>query len=123
SRERAVGHMVPAARSNASRVAQTTLDFIGERDGGDQLASACAYAFRRRQRSRNIIAWMRRFLRKVGVVIIEVANGTAVGECRPIRRRLVIRADDYGSMFRRKIRGNFSRNRARLFFPRAQRAA
>jgi hypothetical protein len=35
----------------------------------------------------------------------------------------VIGADDGGSMFRRKIRRDFSRNRARLFFPGAQSTA
>ena len=58
--ERAVRHMVPAARPNTRGVAKSALHFISKRDRGNQFAAACAHAFRRSQRRGNIIARMRR---------------------------------------------------------------
>src|SRR5437867_8848375 len=66
---------------------------------------------------------MRRFLRKIGVVVIQITDTTAGRERRPIRRRLVVRADNGRTMFRRKFRRDFTRNPAGLFVPCAQRTA
>src|SRR4029077_7696198 len=66
---------------------------------------------------------MRRLFRQIRVVKIEIANATAVGECRPVRRRLVIGAKDRGSVFRREISRYSSRARKRFFLPCAERAA
>src|SRR5438094_8374308 len=63
---------------------------------------------------------MRRFLRKIGVVVIEITDTTAGRKRRPIRRCLVVRADNGRAMFRRKFRCDFPRNPAGLFVPCAQ---
>src|SRR5437879_7929606 len=62
SRERAVGHMIPAARANARGIAKTALHFISERDRGDQLSPIRAGTLGDRQSCRNVIARMRWFL-------------------------------------------------------------
>ncbi len=93
-RERAVGRVIPAARANAGGVAKTALHFVGQRDRGDQLATIRAHAFGDRERRGDVVARMRRFFRKIGVVVIEIANATAGRERRPVRRRLMIGADD-----------------------------
>src|SRR5437016_14536145 len=64
---------------------------------------------------------MRRFLRQIGIVVIEITDTTASRERRPIRRCLVVRADNGRTMFRRKLRRDFPRNPAGLFVPCAQR--
>src|SRR4029077_18381644 len=66
---------------------------------------------------------MRRLFRQVRVVKIEIADAAAVGECSPVRRRLVIGAKDRGSMFRREISRYSSRDYKRFFLPSAERAA
>ena len=86
--------MIPTARANAGGVAETALHFVGERDRGDQFAAIRADALRDRERGGDVIARVRRLFRKIGVVVIEIANATAGRERRPIRRRLVIGADD-----------------------------
>src|SRR5207249_9574217 len=60
---------------------------------------------------------------KISIVVIEIANATAVRECGPVRRGLVSCANDRRTVFRRKIGSDFSRDCARFFIPRAQRAA
>src|SRR6266550_964870 len=112
--------MVPAARANTRGIAKSALHFVRKRDRGNQFAAACAHAFRHRQRCGNIIARMGRLFRKISIVVIEIANTTAVRECGPVRRRLVIRADDCRSVFRREIGSDFSCNDARLFVPRTK---
>src|SRR5882672_8201664 len=66
---------------------------------------------------------MRRLFRQIRVVKIEIANAAAVGECSPVRWRLVIGAKDRGSVFRREISRYSSRNHKRFFLPCAERAA
>src|SRR5437667_11736440 len=61
---------------------------------------------------------MGRLFRQIRIVVIEIANATAVRDSGPVRRRLVIRADDCRSVFRREIGSDVSRNDARLFVPR-----
>src|SRR5262249_43532154 len=99
-RERAVGHVIPAARANARRVAQATLHFVSKRDGCNQFASTGADALRNGDCSRNIVAGVRRLFREIGVVKIEIANAAAVGECRPVRRPLVVGAKDCRAVLR-----------------------
>src|SRR5947199_3539579 len=60
---------------------------------------------------------MGRLFPQIRIVVIEIANATAVRESGPVRRRLVIRADDCRSVFRREIGSDVSRNDARLFVP------
>ena len=115
--------MVPAARANAGGVAKATLDFVSERDCRDKLSPIRTDTLGDRERSRNIVARMRRFLRQISVVVIEVADATAIRKRRPVRRRLVSSAKDCRSLFGRKIRSDFSRNRTWLFLPCSQRAA
>jgi len=88
----------------------------------DQFRATCTDAFRRRQRSGNIVARMRGLFRQIGIVVVEIANAGCIRECCPVRRRFVICADDCRSMLRRKFRNNFSRDRARLLIPRTERA-
>ncbi len=123
SRKRAVSRMIPSSRANAGRVAKSALHFVSDRRGGDRFLTARADTFGNRKNRREIIARMRRLFGKVGVVVIEIANATAVRECSPIRRRFVVRPDDCRSILRRKIRRDFARDRARLFVPGADRAA
>ena len=123
SRESAIGRMIPAARPDAGRVAEAALHFIGERDRGDQIAAIRADALRDGERRGDVVARVRRFFGKISVVVIEIANATAGRERRPIRRRLVIGADNGAAVFRRKIGSDFARDRARLFVPCAERAA
>ena len=118
--ERAVRHMIPATRADTRGIAKSALHFVSKRDRGNQFAAACTHAFRRSQRRGNIIARMCRLFRQIRIVVIEIADSAAVRECGPVRRCLVIRADDCRSVFRRKIGSDFSRNDARLFVPRAQ---
>src|SRR5215211_7056756 len=66
---------------------------------------------------------MRRLFRQVRVVKIEIANAAAIGECRPVRRRLVIGAKDRGSVLRREISRYSSRDHKWFFLPCAERAA
>src|SRR5580765_6311646 len=66
---------------------------------------------------------MRRLFRQIGVVEIEIANAAAVGECRPVWRRLVLGAKDRGSVFRREISRYSSRDHKRFCLPCAERAA
>src|SRR5260370_34438426 len=115
--------MIPAPRANAGGVAEPALHFISKRDCSDQFASAGAHAFRHSKRRSNVVTRMRRLLRQISVVIIEIADATAIRERRPVWRRFVIRADDGRSVFRRTIRRNFSLDRALLFLPRSQPAA
>ena len=115
--------MIPTARADAGGVAKTALHFVSERDRGDQLAAVRADALRDRERGGDVVARMRRFFRKIGVVVIEIANAAAGRERRPIGRCLVIGADDRAAIFRRKIGGDFARDHARLFVPRPERAA
>ena len=117
SRKSAVGRMIPTARANAGGVAKATLHFVSKRDRGDQLATVRTYALRHRERGGDVIARVGRFFRKIGVVVIEIADATAGREGSPIRRRLVIGADDSAAIFCRKIRRDFTRNHARLFVP------
>src|SRR5438552_3736380 len=63
---------------------------------------------------------MGRLFRQIRIVVIEIANATAVRESGPVRRRLVIRADDCRSMFRSEIATDVPRNDARLFVPRTK---
>ncbi len=122
-RERAVGHVVPAPRANARGIAQPALHFVGKRDRCDQFASIRANTLRHRQRGGNVVTRMRRLLRQISVVVIEIANAASIRERRPIRRRFMFRPDDCRSYRRRKIGCDFSRDRAGFFIPRTQRAA
>src|SRR3954447_17022437 len=63
---------------------------------------------------------MGRLFRKISIVVIKIANATAVRECSPVRRGLVIRADDCRSVFRREIGSDVPRDDARLFIPRTK---
>src|SRR5260370_6745864 len=66
---------------------------------------------------------MRGLLRQIGVVKIERANAAAVGECRAVRRRLVIGAKNRGSVFRREISRYSSRDHKRFCLPCTEGAA
>src|SRR2546423_1791053 len=102
--------MIPAARANAGGVAKAALHFVSERDRGDQLATVCSHAFGHGESGGDVVARMRRFLRKIGVVVVEIANAASSRECRPIRWRLVIGPDDGGTVLCRKIRGDLPRD-------------
>src|SRR5436305_8933842 len=115
--------MIPATRANARGVAQAALHLVSERSRGDEFAPAGTEAFRDREGGRDIVARMRRFLRKVSIIVIEVANAAAVRESGPIGRRLVARPDNCRSLLRRKIRGDFARNLARFLIPGPEGAA
>ena len=122
-RKRAISRMVPAARANTRRIAETALHFIRDCRRQNDLLARCADALGRREHSGKIVARMGRFFRQIGVVVIEITNAAAIRERGPIRRRLVRRADDCRAVFRRKFRNHRPRNRARLFVPRAERAS
>src|SRR5438045_6606899 len=77
-RERAISRMVPAARPNARSVAEPALHFIGDRCRQNHFLARSADAFADREQRREIITRMRRFLREISVVVIEVANLAAV---------------------------------------------
>src|SRR5437763_14692663 len=115
--------MIPPARANARRIAKAALHFVSERNRSDQFRPGRAEAFRDRQRGGNIVARMRRFLRQIGIVVIKIANGTAVRECCPVRWRLMTGTDNCRSSLRRKLRCNLARTPAGLFLPRSEPAA
>src|SRR5207253_4645706 len=106
----------------ACRVAKTALHLVSQRDCRDEFLTSRANAFRSRKCRRNIITRMRRFFRQISVIEIEVTNATARRERSPVRRSLMRRSDNCRSILRRKFRRDFSRDRARLFIPRSQRA-
>ena len=115
--------MVPAVRAQTGGVAKPALHLVGEQDRRDELAARGARSFSGRERGGDVVAGVRRFLREVGVVVIEVADEAAVGERGPIRRRGVARAEQ-----RRAVRcvepcSHAARDGARLGVPRAQSAA
>ncbi len=116
--------MIPATRPNAGGIAETALHFVGDRRRRDHLFSGRADALAHREHGRKIVARMRRFLREIGVVVIEVANAAAVREGGPIRRGLVRGADNRRAVLSgREIRNDVARDRARLLVPGAERAA
>ena len=123
SRERAIGRMIPAARANARGVTKAALHFVGERDRGDQLLPIRTHALGYCQRGGDVIARVRRFLGKIRVVVIEIANATAGRESGPVRRRLMIGTDDGGAVFGREVGSDVARDHARLLVPGAERAA
>src|SRR5204862_8340911 len=57
---------------------------------------------------------------QIRIVVIKIPDATAIGECGPVRRRLVLGADDCRSVFRGEIGSDVSRNDARLFVPRTK---
>src|SRR5437868_5587369 len=114
--------MIPSPRTNTRCIAEAALHFIGECDCRNQLRPSPLDAFRDSQCGGNIVARVRWFLRQISVVVIEVADGAAVGECRPVRRPLVIRPEDCGSWLRRKFQGDLARDCTRLFIPCTKRA-
>src|SRR5262249_2569783 len=114
--------MIPAPRTNARGVTEAALHFIGERDRGDQFFARRAGTFRDCERSRNVVARMRRLFRKIGVAVIKIPNESAIRERGPVRRRLMVGADDCRSIPRRKFRRNLARDSARLFVPSTDRA-
>ena len=115
--------MIPTARPDAGRVAEAALHFIGERDRSDQIAATGADALRDGERRGDVVTRVRRFFGKIGVVVIEIADATAGRKRRPIGRCLVIGADNGAAVFRLKIGGDFTRDRARFFVPCAECAA
>src|SRR5438034_11819263 len=115
--------MIPSPGPNTRCITETALHFVGQRDRSDQLRAGRADAFCDGQRGGNIVARMGRFLRQIGIVVIEIANGTAVREYCPVRWRLMIGTDNCRSSFRRKLRRNLALNPAVLFLPRPERAA
>src|SRR5205807_10305044 len=54
---------------------------------------------------------------KIGIVVIKITDTTTGRERRPIRRRLMMRADNGRTMFCGKFRRDFPRDSARLFTP------
>ena len=115
--------MIPSPGPNARRIAEAALHFVGERDRSDQFRPGRAEAFRDRQRGGNIVARMRRFLRQIGIVVIEIANATPIRERSPVRWRLMTGTDNCRASFRRKLRRNLARNPAGLFLLRPECAA
>ena len=114
--------MVPAACADAGGITKSTLHFVGQCNRRDQLRATCTDAFRRRQRSGNIVARMRGLFRQIGIVVVEIANAACIRECCPVWRCLVVRPDNCRSSFCRKFRGDLSRDRTRLLIPRTERA-
>src|SRR5205814_6056047 len=71
--------------SDLGRVAEPALDFVGQRDGDDQLGGGGVPALSHRERGGNVVAGMGRFLGQISVVIVQVTRSEErrVGkECR-----------------------------------------
>src|SRR3954470_23099829 len=115
--------MIPSARTNASRVAEAALHFVSKCDGCDHFASTSTHAFCNGKCGGNVVAGMRGLFRQVRVVEIEIADGAAVRERRPVRWRLVIRAKDCRAAFGGELCGHSPRDHTRFFLPCAERAA
>ena len=122
-RERAIRGMIPATRPNTRGIAEPALHFISDRRRHDHLLAGRADAFPDREHGREVVAWMRRLLREISVVVIEIADLAAVRERGPIRRGLVRGSENGRAVFRREIGNDRARDRARFLVPCAQRAA
>src|SRR5205085_9026167 len=90
--------MIPTPGTDAGRVTQAALHFIGERNCRDGIASTRTHTLRYRQDCGNVVARMRRFFGKISVVVIEIADTTSRCERRPIGWRLTMSADNVPAM-------------------------
>ena len=104
--------VIDAVFAEAGRVAEATLDFIGKYRSRDQVAAAGVHGFAHGQHRCEVVARVRRFLRKVRIVEVEVADEQAVDERGPLGagptaaedRRAGIAAHPQGALLRDAIR-------------------
>src|SRR5689334_7286008 len=88
-RKGAVRHMVPPAWSQRSRVAEPALDFVGKSDSLNDPFTGRTRSFSDGQNGCNVIRRMRRFLREVGIVEIEIADEGTIGKRGEVGERPV----------------------------------
>ena len=124
AREHAVGDVIPPTRSETCGVAEPALDFVGQRAGDHELASIGLFGLGHRERRGNVVAGVGRLFGKVGVIIVQVADQTAVGERCPVWRHSSSSAQQSRAGPGCPIPGgHVARDDSRPGRPRAERAA
>ncbi len=93
-RKSAVGDMIPSSGSDAGGITQATLDFVGNRDSGNDLLPGGHFRFSKCEDSGNVVAGVRGLEGEVGIVVIEVTEKNPVGKGGHFRGGLVKGTDD-----------------------------
>ena len=93
-----VGHVVDLVLVQADGLDQVHLDLVAGGDAADQVRSAGADVLGDGQEGRDVVARVRVVRCQEGVVVVELADGHAVGPGCPLRGDTLVDAEDLGSL-------------------------